>query len=682
MPPPTPVRLPQCNPSLSQDAGSTTVTKEVPSKDGHPDPSSLVGLLQAIHRPNDLKDLHFAALGVHVHADAPPEDLIPDPSFFPAAAGWDGLTIDQARERDPTFRRPLSNRHTSPEAKTYVERRGELSVPNQAAFRTVRRLRPEPGKPLVRLGNCYEFFKQLEFMASYWDDASSLPSAEGGGGDGGKRQDESTPALSSPPGSSSATTSPAQAGSGVISAAQESNARSQSAPDGASQTPPERVTYRRYAGSEMPSEHRHNLVAAFVKLVAYDFGCNVAPSRVEPRLHLLEPPPPSSRPPPPPPPSSSTTTSTTITNKPLAKLKEPTAAPPPPSPPQKSSYFPSGCVFVQRIPTTREAARMGVVEGPVAAVSARNGTSFASPAEARVDLGRELLVALATAQLRARQGKEERRFGEDKWWAMKKRWGGGEGGPIGREVDAIAAANDKDAAAAAAAAASAAGGGKADSSSGSSSYATATAAGTDGTASSSSTTATTTTSTASLPTKLQAAISGVGTAPSSGGVRPIPVRGQPASKKQRKTPTIYDHYRKVQPPSSTWDRKARYEAIGKVRDGGGSGYDDVFVFSSLFHHFCIVRVRVPERLLEVLEGGHGDGRGWDKLEVWRTKWFDLFLVEERLEALRVLWGVLAWLMRRQEQEGGGDGKAMGVVPRKVSPGHGGGGGRDVVMKDA
>ncbi|KAK7752124.1 hypothetical protein SLS62_005868 [Diatrype stigma] len=647
VPPPTSIRLPQCNPSLSREADAT-VTKSLPPQDRNLD-RSLVRLLQTVHRPNDLTDLHFAALGVHVHADAPAEDLLPDPSYFPAAAGWDGLTIDEARERDPTFRRPLSNGHISPDARIYVERRNELSTPNQAAFRTVRRLRPELGKPLARLGNCYEFFKQLELMASYWDDTSLPPPTEGGDGDdndgdGGAGQQRGGGAP--PAGSPSGTTISEQAGSlgGGVSAAPESNARSQPAPDGGpSQTQtPERVTYRRQPGSEMPPEYRHNLVAAFVKLVAYDFGCSVWPSRVEPRLHLLEPP----QPPP-------------ITmNNPLSRLKGP--APPPP--PQRASYFPSGCVFVQRIPTTREAARAGIVEGPVAAVSARNATSFASSpangAEARVDFGRELAAALATAQLRARQGKEERRFGEGKWWATAKRWGGGEGGPIGREVESTSssgsgAGDNKDASAAA--------GRKPESEPGSGSSA---GTGADGKSSSSGAA----TPTVSHAAKIAAAIGGTGAGSgSTGGVRPIPVRGQPASKKQRKTPTIYDQYRMVRPPTSNWDRKARYEAIGREpSDGNGSGHDDVFIFSSLFHHFCIVRVRVPDRLLAVLDGappepeegenenGIGNGtdckRSWGKLEVWRSRWFDLFLVEDRLEAMRELWGVMAWLMRRQQKQ--------------------------------
>jgi hypothetical protein len=88
----------------------------------------------------------------------------------------------------------------------------------------------------------------------------------------------------------------------------------------------------------------------------------------------------------------------------------------------------------------------------------------------------------------------------------------------------------------------------------------------------------------------------------------------------------------VRPPASTWDRKTRYEAIGRKR---GADYDDIFVMSSLFHHISVVRVRVPDRLLEVLEGAAQDGewkggkRSWGRLEVRRTKWFDFFTGDER-----------------------------------------------------
>ncbi|KAI0871117.1 hypothetical protein GGS24DRAFT_472644 [Hypoxylon argillaceum] len=528
VPPPTPLSLPQCNPQLLSDAGS-------PGERVQP---SIVRFLQTLHRPAEVNESHFAALGVRIHADAPAEHVVPDPSYLPSASGWDGIDLDEARRKDQTFRRPLSNGRLSPESRIFIERREELSIANQAAFRIVRRMKPEPGKPAVRLGNCYEFFRQMEFMATYWDDTSLPPLSEDDVDEG---QDPETTSI------------------------------------------PLRTTYRTAPGSQMPAELRHNLVSSFVKLVSYDFGCNIAPPRVEPRLHLVEPP------------SAET------------KRQYGPAA-------RRMSYFSSGCVFVYRTPTTREAARAGVVEGPIAAVSARNTTNFTKPTDSYIDLGRELIAALVTAQLRAREGKTEKRVGEGQWWATAKRWGGAEGGPIGREIEGDGIVGDKDAFGAEN------GEGSASSSS-------------DGPASAT-----------SRPSAATAA------APEPGPPRGIPVRGAPLNKKPRKTLSVYDRYRMVRLPSSNWDKKARYEAIGRVR---GAGFDDVFVVSSLFHHLSVLRVRVPNRLLEVLDGAEeGEGQSWGELEVWRSSWFDLFVVAQRLEAMRLLWGVMAWSMRSTTADGG------------------------------
>ncbi|KAI2634470.1 hypothetical protein GGS21DRAFT_517940 [Xylaria nigripes] len=514
VPPPTPLNLPLCNPQLSSLSGSS-------GKRTHP---SLVRFLQTIYRPTEMNESHFAALGIHVHVDAPSEDIIPETSYLPSASGWDGIDLDEAKRRDPAFQKPLSNGRISPEARVFLERRAELSVGNQAAFRVVRRMGPEPGARLVRLGSCYEFFRQLEFMASYWDD-TSLPPWQGS-----SDEDEESQSADMPP----------------------------------------RTTYRTSSGVQMPAEFRHAAVAAFVKLVSYDFGCNVTPPRVEPRIHLIAPP----------------VAETLRENNPVGR---------------RASYFSSGCVFLYRAPTTREAARAGFVDGPIAAISARNTSHFATPTESTIDFGREVLAALATAQLRDRQGKVEKRAGEGQWWATEKRWGGGEGGPIGREVEGDTIVGDKDAV-------------NTDS------------LGEDGPHSRDAQ------SSADKPTS-----------------RDIPVRGAPANKKMRRTLNIYDRYRMVRLPSSNWDKKVRYEAIGKVK---GADYDDVFVVSSLFHHLSILRVRVPDRLLQVLDGAPEDedeeGLSWGKLEIWRSKWFDLFLTQDRLEAMRLMWGMMAWSMRKTD----------------------------------
>ncbi|KAI5919743.1 hypothetical protein F4810DRAFT_473769 [Camillea tinctor] len=636
VPPATPITLPRCTPQVPDS----------PSEDGSSEPS-LVRFLQTLHRPTDISDAHFAALGVHVHPDVPAEDVVPDPSYLPSASGWDGIDLDEARRRDSAgFRRPLSNGNTSPEARVFFERRNELSIPNQAAFRTVRRIKPVPGKQAPRLGNCYEFFKQLDQMATFWDDTSMPPWT--GSGDDDDNDNDNDNDNDQQQGGEETTTSPAQ-----------NNGDTTTTTTGGDTETPERVTYRTGTGSAMPPEFRHNLISAFIKLVAYDFGCNLAPPRLEPRLHLLEPPHPPSP------------------NK--SSLLSPPSAPSrasAPVPAQRASYFPSGCVFICRIPTTRDAARQGFMDGPVAAVSARNTTGFsfsssspspsASPttsdadlekakedAAARLDLGRELVAALIAAQHRARAGREERRFGEGKWWATQKRWGGGEGGPIGREVEGDAAiVGDKDAAAGEVE-------GPVAPSSSSSSAAKGRSSGV---------------STSRSPPSLMSLRGGArGMAMGIGGI----AGGIGGARKSRKGPTVYDSYRKVRPPSSNWDRKVRYEPIGRVR---GADYDDVFVVSSLFHHVSVLRVRVPERLLDVLDGGveeqeEGEGEGrkegirkggrsWGKLEVWRSRWFDLFLVEERLEAMRLVWGMMAWVMRKDEgDEGavGGEGKKAGDV---------------------
>lgn len=307
------------------------------------------------------------------------------------------------------------------------------------------------------------------------------------------------------------------------------------APDAAADAEPpaaddDDAFYRTMAGTAMPAEHRHGLLSAFIKLVAYDFGCNVTTPRAEPRLNLCSQP------------------------------SSPGVAP-------RKSYVPSGCIFVFRTPTTREQARAGIVEGPVAAVSARATISLDAPLERDQDLAREALAALVTAQHRAREGRTEVRFGDGQWWTTKPRWGGGTGGPIGREVEGDEVVGDKDS-------------------------------------------------------------------------------GAPPPKKPRKTIAAYDNYRMVRPPSSSWDRKAKYVAVGRVP---GAEFDDVFVISSLFHHVSLLRVRVPMRLLGALEGGVQEGTAGE-LVVWRSRWYDFFVTEQRIEAMELLWGLFAYQMRAKEQE--------------------------------
>ncbi|KAK8053460.1 hypothetical protein PG996_012761 [Apiospora saccharicola] len=574
VPPATPINLPAFSPQLADGSALGQ--------------GSVVRVLQSVQRPSQLDHSPFTALGVHVHTDVGAESLLPDPSYVPSGTGWDGMDVDRARAIDATFRKPLSNGTLSPEARVYLERRNELSIDNQAAFRTIKRIRSGPGSKAVRLGNCYEFFRQLDLMASYWDDTSQPPIQY--------NEDEHSQASSkSHPIALDGSLEQAEFAIAGATATQE---------DSKSQ----RTTYRTAPGSSMPPELRHGLITAFVKLVSYDCGCNLTTPRVEPRLHLLEP--------------------SSALPKSGARFA-------------RASYFPSGCNFLARVPQGREDARRGVVEGPIAAVSARNITNFGTPSDQSIDFGRELVAALITAQHRAREGQKEKRFGDGRWWATTRRWGGAEGGPIGRELESIE---------------------RSESSSNNAPRKT------ENTATSPYSPTMENTGNGSVQTQGKEGNTNKRSqspphpiSPSSG----LPMRGTPANKKSRKTLGIYDNYRMVRLPSSNWDKKMRYTAIGKQP---GADFDDVFVISSLFHHISILRVRVPMQLLEVFAGAPEENiRSWNKLEVWRSPWYDLFKPQERMEAFRLLWGLNVWLMRKADDGDGGSAKQDVVM--KGDKGH-------------
>ncbi|KAH6982828.1 hypothetical protein BKA56DRAFT_482969 [Ilyonectria sp. MPI-CAGE-AT-0026] len=501
IPPPTPVTLPRFQPFAHDD-------------DPLEPSAALSSLLQQTGRSMAvLGPPGFSAIGLNLNLDAKPEDLMPDATSIPDFKLWDKLSPDEAGDQNQSTRLPMRNGNLTPGCQVYLERKRELAYLNEEAFRTVRRLQPPKGKQQARLGNAYEFFRCLEAFTSFWDDSSQPPPL--------------------PP---SPEASPEVASSGDAATSEESKITKERDPN---------VVLRTGPGNAMPAEYRNSLMTAFIKLVAYDFGCSVAPARLEPRLHLSSP-------------------------------EE--------SGPSRKTYCPSGCLFIFQSPMTREAARAGAVYGPVATVSARGTTDFTTPdmeTAQSLDLAREIIAALITAQHRAREGKTEKRFGDGQWWTTEKRWGGGIGGPIGREADKDAVQGDKDA-------------------------------------------------------------------------KPSDADGMPISKKPRKNMSIYDNYRMVRPPASTWDRKATYEAIGKVQ---GAGHDDIFVVSSLFHHVSILRVRVPDRLLEVI-GGASEAdptkRSWGKVEAWRSPWYDLFHADQRLEAMKLVWMMMAYQMRKDTGAADGD----------------------------
>ena len=253
---------------------------------------------------------------------------------------------------------------------------------------------------------------------------------------------------------------------------------------------------------------------------------------------------------------------------------------------------------IYRTPEDPRQARRGILEGPLAGVFCRDQLTFRRPDDAEgegkqeiLDLLREVGVGLMLAQKRAREGTKEEVPGERQWWATKPRWGGGKGGEMGLSEEETVVSIEE--------------------------------------------------------------TPGVG-------------KDQPPGKRPRRLDRA-SAWKEVRPPATTWEKGITYMKIGC---GKGSDIDDVgsvvvhaaceltsaqiYLFSALNHHISIVHLRVYHRYIEHLGKQHRKskvvplGQPWYRLEMRRTRWYDLFSMEDRVEAMRGIWAVMGCLMRRPE----------------------------------
>ncbi|KAF2445377.1 hypothetical protein P171DRAFT_484068 [Karstenula rhodostoma CBS 690.94] len=130
----------------------------------------------------------------------------------------------------------------------------------------------------------------------------------------------------------------------------------------------------------------------------------------------------------------------------------------------------------------------------------------------------------------------------------------------------------------------------------------------------------------------------------------MPGRSRDGSKIRRR-PTPADIWKTLKPGNPLWDPKVVYEAIGKDRK---TAWDDVFLVSSLNHHISILKLRVhPDYLRFLAEGTLPQDPAdpdWCSPKLQRTRWFDLFDIDDRAEAMRGIWGIVNYLMRGQEEQ--------------------------------
>ena len=253
---------------------------------------------------------------------------------------------------------------------------------------------------------------------------------------------------------------------------------------------------------------------------------------------------------------------------------------------------------VYRMPADRTKARQGRLEGPVLTIQVRPEIEFVDKAgeslepKARLDLMRELGALLQLAQERRREGKTEARPGVGKWWTSKPRWGGGDGYEPDGEGSAayiVKATNE-------------------------------------------------------LLDDIKAQKNGK----------------QVVRKKA--TPALL--WKELKCPSGIWDPKVDYMAIGKAPK---SPYDEVgemlmacvlaiadfaqvFMVSSLNHHLSIVKLTVHQAYADSLVSGvqsetEPTNSRWCSPKLQRSEWFDLFDMQQRVEAFRAVWAVMAYLTR-------------------------------------
>jgi hypothetical protein len=302
---------------------------------------------------------------------------------------------------------------------------------------------------------------------------------------------------------------------------------------------------------------------------------------------------------------------------------------------------------VGAVPKDRALARLERLEGPVMGVHARPDLKFKSdnikegcPSQVEIlDFYREIGALLLVAQKRARMGETEVLPGIGKWWGQKARWGGGEGGHMPYESDEeptqdlskkkeekpakaeddLSTSSDDDQ--------------------------------------------------PPLPSEPKEKPRTLTERPSASSVTPqkrskskprAKVKGTKPPMPSYRVKTMMQKYKKVTPGEPLWDDHIRYLQIGRQ-----DAFDDVFLVSALNCHISFLHMKVHKNYLRWLEfGAEAPAQKWvedlelrkrqlreNTLYVERSRWYNMFEVEDRMEALVGLWRIMGWIFRANKNDG-------------------------------
>ncbi|KAJ9611956.1 hypothetical protein H2200_003551 [Cladophialophora chaetospira] len=123
----------------------------------------------------------------------------------------------------------------------------------------------------------------------------------------------------------------------------------------------------------------------------------------------------------------------------------------------------------------------------------------------------------------------------------------------------------------------------------------------------------------------------------------------------------YQEWLRIRPNGPCWDEKIIFRTVGKPGESEGPpDWDDIYMISSANHHACILKMSVHESYLEWLETGQAssaaregpsaEGSGSKQQQVLylsRSSWYDLFDITQRKELLTGIWRVLSWINRNE-----------------------------------
>jgi hypothetical protein len=117
----------------------------------------------------------------------------------------------------------------------------------------------------------------------------------------------------------------------------------------------------------------------------------------------------------------------------------------------------------------------------------------------------------------------------------------------------------------------------------------------------------------------------------------------------------YKDWETIRPNTCMWDEKFMYRRIGApdpalttLEDGEDPEFDITFQVSCVNHHVALMSMKISKRYIDWLEMGEAETKEAgeeDVLKVKKSKWYDLFDVEQRKEFLVGVWGVTSWLCR-------------------------------------